>query len=212
MNVLAVIGTQRKNGNISSLAKKILESAKENGHQTELINLYDYRIKYCIGCWSCASNGKCFQDDDFELIFNKLKKADVIIIGSPVYWGNVSAIMKNFFDRHTGYAMYIPPNMNKVQNLSIYSKIKILINVMKNFGPKKGLEKKKFVLIIASTIPFKHLRGDVPNTLHAIKTYIKNLKGKVIAKLIYTDTLFKFKSKKEVKMMKKAYKIGNKLK
>ena len=102
--ITAIIGTHRKKGLVSSLAEKILDGAKQNGHLTELINLYDYNIGYCIGCWNCAKTGKCFQNDDFELIYNKMKESDIIIIGSPVYWGNISGIMKNFIDRHTGYS------------------------------------------------------------------------------------------------------------
>ncbi|MFX1395198.1 MAG: flavodoxin family protein, partial [Promethearchaeota archaeon] len=173
--ITAIIGTHRKRGLVSSLAEKIFEGAKEKGYSTELINLYDYNINYCIGCWSCAKSGKCFQNDDFGLIFNKMKESDVIIIGSPIYWGNISGIMKNFFDRHTGYAMNIPPNMNECYKMSTWSKLKTGISALKSFGPKKEFENKEFILIIAATIPFKHLMGDVPNTLKAMKTYVKKL-------------------------------------
>ena len=101
MKILAIIGTNRKKGNITKLCEKILEGANENGHQSELINLYDYKINYCRGCWACTSNGECSQKDDFNQVYNKVVDADVIIISSPVYWGNITAIMKNFFDRHT---------------------------------------------------------------------------------------------------------------
>ena len=68
MNVLAIIGTKRRNGLISTLANKILEGAKENGHTTNLINLYDYKLDYCLGCWSCERKGKCILKDDFNSI------------------------------------------------------------------------------------------------------------------------------------------------
>ncbi|MCT4688890.1 flavodoxin family protein [Vallitalea sp.] len=70
-------------------------------------------IIICIGCWKCVEKEKCILKDDFEIIFNKLKDADVIIIGSPVYWGDVSSKMKTFFDRHTGYAMVKPKNAHE---------------------------------------------------------------------------------------------------
>ena len=45
MKVLALVGTKRKNGLVSRLCEKILEGAEENGHQIELVNLYDYRLE-----------------------------------------------------------------------------------------------------------------------------------------------------------------------
>ncbi|MFX1257741.1 MAG: flavodoxin family protein [Promethearchaeota archaeon] len=210
--IIAIIGTNRKNGRVSQVAQKIIDGARENNFKGELINLYDYKINHCVGCWSCAKTGKCFQDDDFEMIFEKFKEADYVIIGTPVYWGNVSGIMKVFFDRHTGYAMRIPPDMDKAYQLSFWSKIKLGMSELKKFGPKEGLENKKYIFIITATIPFKRIMGDVPNTMRALKTYVKKLKGKIFAKILYTDTLMQFKRSKREKIMEKAYKIGKSLK
>ncbi|MBD3256495.1 MAG: hypothetical protein GF383_15475 [Candidatus Lokiarchaeota archaeon] len=209
MKVLAIIGSPRKNGNVSLLAENVLKGAHENGHDIELINLYDYNIEFCKGCWSCAKNGRCVINDDFEQIFRKVREADVIVLGSPVYWANVSAIMKNFLDRHTGYAMYIPPSADNFYTLSKWKKLKLLIQLSKKFGPKETLfERKEYILITASTVPFKHLMGEVKPAINAMKKYVKKLKGNVMNTLIFTDTLFQFKKKKRKKLMDKAYNIG----
>lgn len=97
MKVLAVIGTARRKGNVSELSRQILEGAKVNNHEVELVNLYDYQIRDCMGCWKCVEKGTCVFKDDFQAILNKLKDADVVIIGSPVYWGNITSKMKTFF-------------------------------------------------------------------------------------------------------------------
>ena len=213
MKVLAIAGTKRKNGLVSSMCQRILDGAIDNGHETEMINLYDYNINYCVGCWNCSKLGKCFQEDDFEIILDKVKEADVIILGSPVYWSDVSAILKNFFDRHTGYAMYLPSKANEYHKLPKWTKFKTLISVAKKFGAKKKFANKKFVLVTACTSPFpvSHITKEIPQTLYVLKMYAKKLKGKIIAKLVYTDTLFRFWNKEE-KVMKKAYEIGRKLK
>jgi multimeric flavodoxin WrbA len=212
MNLLAVIGSPRKKGSISRLAENILKGAEENGWQTELINLYDYEIKPCQGCWSCVYSGKCFIDDDFQEIFTKLKNADVIILGSPVYWANVSGVMKNFFDRHTGYAMFLPKEAQKVHTFSFWKKIKTAVKFLRTFGPKfPSFANKRYILITASTIPFKHLMGEVSLTVKAMKKYVKKINGKIIKKIQYSDTLFRFRRKKDENLMKKAYKIGKTL-
>ncbi|MFX1313911.1 MAG: NAD(P)H-dependent oxidoreductase, partial [Promethearchaeota archaeon] len=178
---------------------------------TELINLYDYNIEDCIGCWSCSELGKCFKNDDFEHLFEKVKEADIIILGSPVYWGNISGIMKTFFDRHTGYAMYLPPNIDKAQELPIWKKLKVALRTMKNFGPRPEFGKKKFIFIISATIPFKHFMNDIKNTLKSLKIYVRKLNGTIIEKFIVTDSLFKFRKNKIKRIKEKALKIGEKL-
>lgn len=213
MNILAIVGTQRKNGLVSTLCQRILEGAGKNGHDTEIVNLYDYTIHYCIGCWSCATTGKCFQKDDFETVLGKIKEADVIVLGSPVYWSDVSAIMKTLFERCTGDVMYHPPHASTYHNLSKREKIEKMLSTARKFGAKEKYGDKKFILAVACTMPFplSHISGEVPHTLYVMKRFVKKLKGNVIAKVVYTDTLFKFWDNKEEKMMKKAYKIGEDL-
>ncbi|MFX0073266.1 MAG: flavodoxin family protein, partial [Candidatus Hermodarchaeota archaeon] len=99
MKILAIIGSPRKKGTISNLAHVILNEAQKNGHETELVNLYDYTIKPCLGDWVCVKLGRCHIEDDFKLIYNKLNDTDIVILGSPVYWANITGVMKNFFDR-----------------------------------------------------------------------------------------------------------------
>ncbi len=212
MNVIAIIGSPKKNGTISRIAKKILEGAEINGNNTEILNLYDFDIKPCRGCWICSKSGRCCIKDDFENIFNKILEADVIILGSPVYWANISGVMKNFFDRHTGFAMKFPPNAEKVQFLSKFQKLITMMKFNREFGPKDiRFRKKKYILVTASTVPFKHLMGEVSPVINNMKKYVKKLKGKVVKKIIYTDTLFRFSKRKEEKMTKKAFMIGKSL-
>jgi len=212
MKIIAIIGTSRKKGTISILAENLLKGAYDKGWSTELVNLYDYEIKPCIGCWGCVKSGKCFIKDDFEKLYYKLVEADIVVLGCPVYWANIPGIMKNFFDRHTGYAMYKPPEAPNFYKMSKWKKLKTILKLARKFGPiDQKFRKKRYILITASTIPFKKLMGELSLTIKAMKKYVEKLRGKVIGKLIYTDTLFKFKKAKEEKMYKKAYDMGMKL-
>ncbi len=213
MKVLAIIGTNRRKGNIAGMCDKILQGASENGHEAERINLYDYRIEFCRGCWACAQKGKCVIEDDFEKIYCKVEAADVIVLGTPVYWGGVTAIMKAFFDRHTGYAMYQPEGINQVYKKSLPEKLGTMKKELGNFGPKKEFGRKKFILAVALTLPQPSawLSGDLPNTMKSLSTYVHNLKGKVMQKIVFTDTLFRFRPGKKDKLMEKAYRIGRRI-
>jgi len=137
----------------------------------------------------------------------------VIILGSPCYWGNISGIMKNFFDRHTGYAMYKPSQASQFYKMKWTEKLKTLLSQMKKFGSHPFLRGKRFIIVAAMTVPFpvSHLSGDLSGIVKAMKTYIGKMNGKLIGKIIFTDTLFRFLKNKEERMMKNAYKAGRKI-
>ena len=80
---------------------------------------------------------------------------------------------------------------------------------------REDFKKKRYILIVTSTVPFKRILGgkkEVAPTINALKRYVNKLRGKIIGKLIYTDTLFQFFKKKRDKMMNKAYRLGKSLK
>ncbi|MCK5490936.1 MAG: flavodoxin family protein, partial [Candidatus Pacebacteria bacterium] len=56
-------------------------------------------IEFCNGCLTCDSTGLCNIRDDMQMIYSKLEDADLIILGSPTYFDNVTGMMKNFIDR-----------------------------------------------------------------------------------------------------------------
>ena len=99
MKLIAICGSPRKNGNTEIMLKETLKEAQKQGAKTELIQLAGKNIKYCLGCDDCRY--PCRIKDDMGKIYKKMIKADVIIIGSPVYYCNVSGLLKNFMDRCT---------------------------------------------------------------------------------------------------------------
>ncbi|SMD15015.1 flavodoxin family protein [Sporomusa malonica] len=104
MNVLGINGSPRKNWNTATLLNKALEGAASQGATTELIHLYDLNFKGCISCFACklkggASYGKCAYQDDLTPVLEKIEKADAIILGSPIYFGNVTGEMRSLIER-----------------------------------------------------------------------------------------------------------------
>ena len=100
MKVLGISGSVRKNGNTALIIGQIFESLSTKGIETELIQLADYEIQPCRGCFACKGRGNCvFKNDGFAEIFSHMTEADGIILGSPVYSADVSAKMKAFLER-----------------------------------------------------------------------------------------------------------------
>lgn len=98
MKILGIYGSMRK-GNSDWMIDQIIDSAEKEGAKAEKVFLRKLGIGYCVGCDKCAKNGECAIDDDMQKIYPKLLKADIIVMGCPNYFKNVSALAKNFMDR-----------------------------------------------------------------------------------------------------------------
>ena len=111
MHVLAFNGSPRKNSTTATLLEKALEGAASQGAETELIQLNELSIKGCQGCFSCKerggkSYGKCVQTDDMTPLYEKIEQADAFFIGSPLYFGTITASAKMFVERLYPYLNY----------------------------------------------------------------------------------------------------------
>lgn len=98
-NVVIISSTPRANGNSFVLAKEFARGASDASNNVEIINLKDYDLNYCKGCFACFKIGKCVQNDGMNEIASKLIKADVIVFATPVYFYSVSGQLKVFIDR-----------------------------------------------------------------------------------------------------------------
>lgn len=115
MYILAINGSPRRGKNTSIMLQEALKGAEELGASTELLELSELQLKYCIGCNTCLRQTTCsITDDDNPELHEKLIAADGIILGSPVYFGNVTAPMKNFMDRTRSLHMVRPVLKGKV--------------------------------------------------------------------------------------------------
>jgi len=103
--VLIFQGSPRKKGNSALLAERVMDGARAAGAEVESFYLHGMNIKPCTGCDACRRKGQrdCILKDDMAPLYSKLRKADAIVMATPVYWFTVSAQTKLFMDRW--YAM-----------------------------------------------------------------------------------------------------------
>ena len=100
MKVLAINSSARKDGNTAILINTVLEELNKAGIETEMIQLAGNVIVPCKACWACGGQGNCVhRKDSFREVFEKMKEADGILLGSPVYSANVSANMQALLER-----------------------------------------------------------------------------------------------------------------
>lgn len=104
MKILGLVASPRKGSNTDLLVDAILSGASSTGHLTEKIYLYDVDIKPCIDCRTCKKgNYTCVLVDGMTPLYSKLGNADVIVLGTPLYWYGPSAKMKLLVDRLRPY-------------------------------------------------------------------------------------------------------------
>ncbi|MDD5526848.1 MAG: flavodoxin family protein, partial [Candidatus Omnitrophica bacterium] len=105
MKVIAINGSARKDGNTAIIIRKVFDVLEKSGIQTELIQLAGNTIAGCRACYACMKNKdrKCvIAGDIVNECIEKMSAAEGIILGSPVYFSDISANLKAFIER-AGY-------------------------------------------------------------------------------------------------------------
>ena len=92
MKILFINGSPNREGNTAALAETLLK-----GKEYETLQLTDYRI---------GSYGQTFEDDQLVEVIAKMKEAEVVVVGSPLYWHNICGSVRNVLDRFYGLMEY----------------------------------------------------------------------------------------------------------
>lgn len=100
MRILVINGSPRKNGMVAKLLRAVCEGLAEE-YQTDFVNAYDLRIQPCNACMVCRDKGECIlPEDDAHRVGRLIREADGLLIGTPTYWGNMSAQLKMLLERN----------------------------------------------------------------------------------------------------------------
>jgi len=102
MKVIGISGSHRKHGNTETIIKEFdrqFSIAEIPDYKNKFYNISEMNINPCRSCLKCKSKGNCVIGDDFGKVALKMIQSDLIIMGSPVYFSDVSAQIKALFDR-----------------------------------------------------------------------------------------------------------------
>ncbi|MCQ9206697.1 MAG: flavodoxin family protein [Omnitrophica bacterium] len=120
MYVLGISGSPRIGGNTGLLLDEALLGASVQGAEVEKIILNKLKMRPCQECETVKDDGTCKIEDDFQALFGKIKKADALILASPIFFGSLSAQTKIMIDRFQCYWRYkyvlkkpVPENMKR---------------------------------------------------------------------------------------------------
>ncbi len=101
MLVLGLQGSPRKKGNTSYLLELVLEQAARRGAETRRIDVSRSNIRPCMGCTNCEKKGYCaIADDEMATeLYPLLRRADLILLATPIYFYNATSQLKKVIDR-----------------------------------------------------------------------------------------------------------------
>ncbi len=189
MNVLIIHASPRRKGVTSTLLSEV-ETSIDSAHKIETVRICDLKMKPCIGCMKCRPDQTCvLPHDDAHMLAEKVRWADFIIIGCPVYWGNMPGTLKLFFDRN------VP--------LFEYAEAKAI-----RYVPKPQLRGKRAALVVSCVAPFPYslLRSQSRGTIGSLRTILKAAGVRIEWVLNVSDS-YNFEKKKE-RYLKKARRLA----
>lgn len=111
MQITAIVGSYRNGGIIEQAVDEILNAAAEEGAKVAKVRLSEVHLEFCTNCRSCTqtpgnTRGECPLEDDLGGLLDQIERSDVIVLGSPVNFGTVTAIMKRFIERLVCFAYW----------------------------------------------------------------------------------------------------------
>ena len=99
MKAICIAGSPRPDGSTALLVDRIVDGMRGAGVDVACYVLGQLTINYCQGCRECEVTGACVERDDMDTLLQGILDADIVLLASPSYWGDVTGQMKVFIDR-----------------------------------------------------------------------------------------------------------------
>lgn len=104
MKIVGLFGSPRPEGNSAAIAKKFFKTAEGLGAETKTYALNKLTYKGCQGCYACKTNlDRCALKDDLSEVLDEVGRADVVVLATGTYYGEITSQLKAFIDRTFSY-------------------------------------------------------------------------------------------------------------
>ena len=174
IKALFVNGSPRKHKNTALLLAKAAEGAASSGAEVETVHLYDLQYCGCTSCFACKlkeakTAGVCAVRDGLRPVLEKAVAADVVVIGTPVYFSDVTGMTRAFLERFVfpnfSYDLdaagnRLPPRLHK-QTAMIFT-----MNI-----PEEGLEAWHYPLLLGTSVRILEQNFGHSEGLYVCNTY-----------------------------------------
>lgn len=191
LKVLGIVGSPRKAGNTDILVSQVLKGAESKGASQEKIYLDDLQMQPCKACSNCQATGECIINDDFNVILEKIKSAQLIVIGSPIYCQTVTAQTKILIDRIESSQL--------IKSTTSDGKVKFL---------RRLKEEKKGVIICVGNLSPKQV---IEQGAQVMQFFLKDIGVKVVAKILENGLSEPGEVAQKKAILEFAFKVGSSL-
>ena len=209
--IILINGSPRKNGNTAELLKNAAKGVQDAGAEVELVNLYTLNFKGCTSCFYCKlkskEHGICAMKDDLSPVLEKIKTADAVIFGTPIYFMNLSAgmiacIERLFFSNYI-YSTEIPTVFPKKLPSAFFYTMNMTANHWEQFAMS--------MRVGMSEGSAERILGVKPKTLYAFDTVQFKDYSKYESSIFDAEEKFAYKEENWAAQCEDAYNIGRDL-
>ena len=140
--IFAVNGSPRHDGNTAAMLKNVLEVCEGAGFETELFQAGKREVRGCTSCAGCIKShkGRCVIDDWVTEVYQKMKEADAILLGSPTYFSDMTPELKCVIDR-CGY-------ISRGEGMSFSRKVGAAVTAVRRAGGNHTLASIQYFFLI----------------------------------------------------------------
>lgn len=172
IKVMAINGSPRKEWNTAKMLEAAIEGINSvTSAETEIIHLYQYKYTGCRSCYQCKrignhQTGKCVLQDGISPVLEKAAEADILLLGTPIYFWDITGEMQSFIER-----LLFPYNVYEFPPTSLWAK-KTVVGTF--FNMNMSHERFEQSLIVSNVervkIMFERIMGSIPETAFAHET------------------------------------------
>lgn len=131
MKIVTLLGSPRSSGNSASIANRFTESAVQLGAESRTYELNRLSYRGCQGCYACKKTlDHCVLNDDLSEVLTAVQEADLVVLATPVYYGDITAQLKGFIDRSFSYLK--PDYLTNPQPSRLSNKKLVFVQVQGN--------------------------------------------------------------------------------
>lgn len=171
MKIIGISGSPRDK-NTNYMLKTVLNAT---GQDYELIALRDKNIKPCNACGGCYKSHECIIKDDMQEIYGKLSRANIIVLGSPTYFDNVTAITKAFIDRCLPLYLSEKLKGKKVALVSVGNFKEGEVDFLDDYNPNEAIK---------DPVSKKEMEDSVKRCIDSMKNFCEAMKLDIIDTII----------------------------
>ena len=211
MKALFVNGSPRKNWNTHKMLESAMKGAAEAGAETEIVHLYDSAFKGCVSCFACKvkgnkTNGLCAFKDALTPTLEKAHEADVIVIGSPVYFSYPTGPVRSFMER-----LMFPALRYDMENRRVITKTIPTAMIYTMNCPEAMMEQVNYPVFLSPNEQALKMLFGYCETLCACNTYQFTDYSRYDVTMFKEEDKARQREEQFPKDLQKAYELGKRL-